>query len=108
MDGPRSSAGSRLAIARRAVEKFLDVTPAQFADVERAAADGDAAALAEAVHRLSESALTFRDRGVSRVCGEIEELARAGDWDAAAARVTELRNDLDRLSSRLREWLASL
>jgi HPt (histidine-containing phosphotransfer) domain-containing protein len=107
MDWVRSSAGGRIALARRAAETFLSVVPEHLAAVDRAVADNDAGALAAAAHRLNGSALTFRDAAVQRAATSIEQLATGGDMAGATAVVGELRAAVHRLTKALAEWLAA-
>jgi HPt (histidine-containing phosphotransfer) domain-containing protein len=90
---------------RQVATLFLDVGGRLTLQISQAICDRDGAALARAAHTLSGSADVLAARQVSRTALQMERLARAGQFEAAAALVPDLEVDLRQLFSSLQTVL---
>jgi HPt (histidine-containing phosphotransfer) domain-containing protein len=78
-------------LVERAVGNFVKGMPDVLAELERAVADDDAAALRAAAHKLKGSALNLGAKEVADVSRRLEELGDEERTDAAGPVLEELR-----------------
>ena len=99
----RRNFGDDFDFAGQLASKFRIRYPSQVASIAQALAAGDAAAAADAAHKLAGETSVFYAVAARRAALHIEELARAGDVDAAALGCDALRAELGRLTAALNE-----
>ena len=71
-------------LAEELVSDFIELFPAQLADVQSAAATGEAAAVRAAAHRLKGSCLAVGANTLGDLFRQCEDAAREGDTAPAA------------------------
>ena len=91
---------------RELVELFLTDTPARFADLESATADGDADAIQALAHSLKSSCGNLGALNLSNLFKEIETAARELRLDGAPALVQQSREELGKVETELRAELS--
>lgn len=88
-------------LLRDMIDLFLTHAPGRVANAMAARDEGDVRTLERAVHSLKSTAGNLGGTAVQLLSQEIEDLAAAGDLDAAAARLPELERRFERLRSSL-------
>jgi CheY-like chemotaxis protein/HPt (histidine-containing phosphotransfer) domain-containing protein len=78
----------------RLLTLFVEQAPVSAEAVERAVAAGNAADLETSAHRLKGAAATLGADRLARLCGELEDRARAGEVPAAVPVRTALRREV--------------
>jgi HPt (histidine-containing phosphotransfer) domain-containing protein len=101
-----SATGDDPELLREIVGLFLEDCPRMIEDLEHAADAADAGALRRAAHTLKGSVAVLGARALAAVAREIEELARAGDLEAAEGAVARAREEERRLRPVLERLLA--
>ncbi len=96
--------GGKAATLHQVVSIFLQMLPGWRGDLRTALEPGDAPALARAAHALRGVALNIDAHPVARLAADLEEMARAGRLDEAAATFAVLELELDQLAAALAEW----
>ena len=93
------------------VDTFLAEAPGFLAAIDAAVGDGDAGRLLVPAHTLKGNAATIGAGRLAEVSRTLEERARSGDLDGAAADAAEARAEMDRVvvaldAARARRWTA--
>jgi HPt (histidine-containing phosphotransfer) domain-containing protein len=78
------------------LEVLIEDLGIRLTEIESAAAERDSSQLAKSAHTLKGAAANASAEGVRRVAAEIEELARAVEWEQMAGTLATLRNEIDR------------
>lgn len=103
----QSSAGGTDLVAEL-VELFVGDVPPRLDTLAGAIANGDAEALVRAAHSLKGSAATMGAVGMAELCRRMEMQGRAGDVAPAGALLVSLREEFERASRALNDWLSAL
>jgi PAS domain S-box-containing protein len=85
------------ALTERIETRFLESTPAQIESLCQFLNAGDAAAAQRTAHALKGAASNLGGERLRRVAFEIEKAAHAGDLNAAASHLAELRSQFEQL-----------
>ncbi len=91
---------------REIIDKFLDTAQHQETAIRRAIDGNDPAALAVAAHGLKGSSATVGAARMADICKQLERSGRDGSIAGAAERLTELKRELDRVSTFFRRHAA--
>jgi HPt (histidine-containing phosphotransfer) domain-containing protein len=83
-------------------DTFLEDGPKLMAEMQTAAATGDAAALRRAAHTLKSNSRTFGASALSDLCQEIEERAATGKLDGLAPLVVRAATSYPGVAAALR------
>lgn len=87
-------------------ELFVEQAPLDMAATQAALVAGDADALARAAHRMKGAILQFSAPKVFEATTELESLGKAGRLDCAAAVCAQVDQELQKLVSALRAYVA--
>jgi HPt (histidine-containing phosphotransfer) domain-containing protein len=87
---------------RELIGLFLDRREVMIANIQRAIAGGDSAALQHAAHTLKGSAANLCAATVVQVASELEAVGRRGDLDEANAHFMKLQDAVHQLEEALR------
>ena len=88
---------------RELIGLFLDRRDAMIANIQRAIAGGDSAALQHAAHTLKGSAANLCAATVAQVASELEAVGRRGHLDEANAHFVKLQDAVHQLVETLRQ-----
>jgi HPt (histidine-containing phosphotransfer) domain-containing protein len=102
------SSGGGTDLVAELVELFVGDVPPRLDVLAGAIANGDAEALARAAHSLKGSSATMGAVGMSELCRRMEMLGRAGDVAPAAPLLVSLREEFERASRALHDWVSAL
>ncbi len=89
------------------VQMFREDTPPHLAELDEAAAVGDAGRLGKIAHGLKGSAGNFGAKQFRLLTERIEALAKAGDLASAPAAIADLRAEFTRVLAALDAHLAA-
>lgn len=78
------------------LEVLIEDLGTRLIELEGAATDRDTAQLAKTAHALKGAAANASAEGVRRLAAEIEEQARAVEWESMAGTLARLRDEIDR------------
>ncbi len=92
---------SQPSLVRELIDLFLGDSAAHVRRIAEAHAAGDAAALRALAHRFLSSTQNIGAVRLSRLCAELEALARRGQLDAAAPVLSELARERERAHAAL-------
>lgn len=95
--------GQGYSVLGELLNAFLSGVPGRLETLDRAAADGDMAAVADQAHALTGSAASFGARGMADLCRELRVAAQDGDDRATRRLVDALHAEF----LRVRAWLLS-
>ena len=95
--------GQGYSVLGELLNAFLSGVPGRLETLDRAAAAGDMAALADQAHALTGSAASFGARGMADLCRELRVAAQDGDHQATKQLVDALHAEF----LRVRAWLLS-
>ena len=90
-----SRVGGDLDLLRKLLAIYRETTPRLREGVREALARGEAASLAQAVHKLLGSLLHFHSADAVSLARQLQELARQGDLTTATTVMAELEPALD-------------
>ena len=93
-----------LGLLERVIDATLEEGPALLAELRRRAANGDAAGLHRAAHKLEGTLRTIHDDELIARAEEIEIRARRGDLDSVEERVEDLAGRLEPVFAALQDW----
>jgi HPt (histidine-containing phosphotransfer) domain-containing protein len=103
LDELRASVGGDESFLAELVGEFLEDAPRQLETLRSGLEGGDAETVRRAAHTLKGNGRTFGAEELASVSQELEAAAKAGDLDAARARVPDLEAAWDRLRPALEE-----
>lgn len=85
---------------------FLEDAKQRLQEAREALTAQDQATFVRCVHTLKGSAATIGAMPFSEICSELEELARAGEWEAIAARFPQAEELLEKTKQAFQAYLA--
>ncbi len=83
------------------IELFLADTPARFAEMDAALADGQQQDFVRAVHSIKGASANFGADDLHNLCAEVEQMGRAGKMTETAAQVQAIHEEFDRVRAAL-------
>ena len=83
------------------IELFLRLIPAQVEALSRPCSEGDAEQLKTHAHKLKGSFTSIGAPRLTKLCGQLEERARAGQLESAPQLVAKIRENMERVTTKL-------
>ncbi|MGH2688306.1 MAG: Hpt domain-containing protein [Actinomycetota bacterium] len=102
------STGGGTELVAELVDLFVGDVPPRLDALAGAIANGDPESLMRAAHSLKGSSATMGAVGMSELCRRIEMHGRAGDVAPAAPLLVSLREEFERASRALHDWVSAL
>ena len=83
------------------IELFIADTPARFAEMDTALAQGQQQDFVRAVHSIKGASSNFGADDLHNWCAEVEQMGRAGKMNDASAEVQAIRDEFERVRAAL-------
>lgn len=95
------SIGGDEAFLDELIEAYFEDAPNLLAEMRQSLSSGEAGAFRRAAHSLKSNSANFGAIRLSKMCGELEDLARPGGLEGAEIRLAQVEAEYERVKSAL-------